>query len=1323
MQDIKLKAKEAVEKAEKAVKELTYLKEQHKQELETLTTKKHEIEKNLGEKDNQIKSLSDEFKLKEGELSKALADLSNLQKEKTSLDDTISKLNTTHQTEVQDLNKGITAKDGTIAQSKSKIDELTSQHKDHDEKVKQLQLQIDALKEQVDKSSDHDTQVKDLKKQLDDLKEAKEKLASDHKNELQNKETKIHEHHSTIEQLQKDLADIKIKLEEEAKTTIDELKKEKEDPKSKAEENSVQEDKHKKKLAELERELTRTKASLNSLETKTTDDAREANEILNAITTERDGLLVQIGQLTAQHKDTTANLQTSIAAKDSEIEGLNTRLKEHMDKLEDQLKKHQKLLTERDELLSQITKPEDQTQMADLQSKLSQAEENLEKERNQMKTKLEEVDKTLKEVISGLRVTLLTKEKEIESLAAELLTLKSSNGSAEKTPAVISEPKTEIDETKAIEELDTTAVLKEKSSKLKEELKALKLVIESKKGKKKAKGKEEDKSKLESLEAQIKDIDEQIANNDKTKASDIPKFEILKAPESVKVESIPAEGDVPVEIQKVKKVEDSLEEELKGQERLIGQWRLYLEKVFSHISLLDAEMKEKNHDLEAIAEQVANTEALKDCQVAIIEVLKRTIAGIVRIGQDTGVKTEHEVAMLVKDIKTIRESSSNKKESKASSAREIALHEVKPEIIVHEADPSPDDYTRVNKDEIEAEKAKLSELSKSLGNAITTFDKSKYEILRAKLLEEKLTDHLALLVSGIKDYSKKLVEIKDHIKDDENAVKNLTEAKKALAEVLHTGDDSLKQKTQEVITDLQTAEKKDDLPASTTDVTSVKTHDHKHAHENTHETLAPSPPDDQVDKMNEQLRLVDEDKSKLEKELEAKKSEKDAIEKKLDSIKIQIDGLKQQVAAISKLNENHNLEVNQKEKELASIRDELNQKTSEKEEVEKKIASIQSQLTDHNSQIENTSKLIDNHKLAVDQKEKELTSLIEELKHKKSEANKLETAQTDLTSKIEEQRSKASEVHEDHNKATESDRYEGMASSSNKKHFSRQQTVEKEHAAVTVTPSPDDPQDDVIPVDSKIIEDLIVKIKADLEKQHKQAADYHKLKADYDKLLLTHQKLEENIGRHKVDFDEMIEKLKTLNKNLEVDHSNLKVRDELAAQLKVCIDTAGKLRDTSKKVATLESVADNLAEQLSKLDKIDKLQKELAHKDQEKEEVMKHIAEMIRKLAVIAQQGSIGQVKAICYMSDLPAVNMSQDISERYKLIQTNLDSNLELLEDMWTKISSGRNLQEDVIQYAEKVFELEGSNLNSLDSLLDNIYENLTTRRSTRQSPESIKH
>ena len=132
---------------------------------------------------------------------------------------------------------------------------------------------------------------------------------------------------------------------------------------------------------------------------------------------------------------------------------------------------------------------------------------------------------------------------------------------------------------------------------------------------------------------------------------------------------------------------------------------------------------------------------------------------------------------------------------------------------------------------------------------------------------------------------------------------------------------------------------------------------------------------------------------------------------------------------------------------------------------------------------------------------------------RKTEASKLETAQADLTSKIEEQKSKAAEVHEDHSKATESDKHEGMASSSDKKHFNRQLTLEKEHAAVTVTPSPDDPQDEVIPVDSKIIEDLIAKIKVDLEKQHKQAADYHKLKDDYDKLLLTHQKLEENRGQ------------------------------------------------------------------------------------------------------------------------------------------------------------------------------------------------------------------
>jgi chromosome segregation ATPase len=1372
------KAYELKEKAEKDIKSLT---ESHTRDLETLSKDKSEADKKLEDKIKELHSLTESYKHKETELTEVKEKLESLQTEKATHAEEIAKLSQHHQTELDAINQTIAAKDEEVKQ-------LTDKEALHDAKIKQLESQIESLKQEAGAHASNASEVGGLKQQLEELRKSQEESTisiEGYQADIKKKDEEIKDHAQTIEDLKNEIAEFKDKLKlgqdelSEARNKLQELTAERDALRSKADSNTDVEKEHKDQLHELEVKCAEAENKLSASETQAlqlNDEVRDLNQKLKEIKTENEELKKKIAEQDEQLKEVADNLQLSIESKDKEIEKLASKLELEKSSLEEIQSTLQKISEERDSLKSQVgnTEAEDKLkiQVQELQDKLSATEDKLTEaelqssslkakvdeaaeelskaniERNAMKSKLEDVEKQLEEVNNHVK-QLQSKEKEIP--VSEETTLKAPIETGEISAKQISDAKPEQSEVSPRDDADLATSLRLQKQKLEDEHSALNEEINSRPGKKK-KGKpsDDEKKTLDRLKTEIEEIEKQLTILVEQERK--PSIEILP-PEDQKETNLPQDGKPPAEVVDAQMVEEKLEEEIKDKDEVLRKWRLYLEKVFSHISLLDAEMKERNHDLELIAEQVANTEKLKDCQQAIISVLKRTIAGIVRIGVDAGVKTEHEIEEIAKDIRAIRESSSSKKESKSSSAREIMIHETKPEVIIHPADPSPDDNTRISSDTIEAEKTRLEDMKQSLDSASSSFDKLKYEMLRARLLEEKIGDHMALLVNSIKEYSNKLVEVKHNIKEDEEAVKHLTEAKKALSEILNIGNEDLKDISKDLITNLPPTEKKDEQDHSHVDTPATSAHENKHAiHQGSHATLSPAPPEDLVEKMNEKLEQVERERAQQEDLVSTKKLELEKVEKQIALVEGQISDFSKHLTEKNKTIDDRQKEIAEKEKELEKVekqiasvegqisdfskhlteknktiddrQKEIAEKEKELEKVEKQIASVEGQISDFLKHLTEKNKTIDDRQNEIAEKEKELERIKAELEKKTAEAAHLETTQKDVTSKLDAVKEKAAEVHhEDHHQfANESESRHDTTGSSPKKSFSRQQTVKEEHVALTITPSPDNPQDDVVPVDPKIIEDLIARIKTDIDKQHKQAEDYHKLKADYDKLLLTHDKLLENIAKHKADFDEKTEQIKALHVTIEQDHGNLKIRDELAAHLKACIETAKKLKDTSAAVATFETVDTNLAEQRTSIERIKVLEEELEQNNQEVALFLNHLGDEIRKLVFVAQQGSIGQIKAILKIEQLPDVHISDEYLQKCKDIETNLGNNLEELENMWSKASSNSDRQQDMMQYIEKVVDLESDNLKNLDSLLDNIYASMTTRRSADQSPESTK-
>ena len=63
--------------------------------------------------------------------------------------------------------------------------------------------------------------------------------------------------------------------------------------------------------------------------------------------------------------------------------------------------------------------------------------------------------------------------------------------------------------------------------------------------------------------------------------------------------------------------------------------RMYLEKVFDHIALMDIDLVEKNEEIAVLNGEIIMAEKFKDSQKAVVHILSLAIKGIKSVGQST----------------------------------------------------------------------------------------------------------------------------------------------------------------------------------------------------------------------------------------------------------------------------------------------------------------------------------------------------------------------------------------------------------------------------------------------------------------------------------------------------------------------------------------------------------------------------------------------------------------------------------------------------------------------------------------------------------------
>lgn len=110
-----------------------------------------------------------------------------------------------------------------------------------------------------------------------------------------------------------------------------------------------------------------------------------------------------------------------------------------------------------------------------------------------------------------------------------------------------------------------------------------------------------------------------------------------------------------------------------------------------------------------------------------------------------------------------------------------------------------------------------------------------------------------------------------------------------------------------------------------------------------------------------------------------------------------------------------------------------------------------------------------------------------------------------------------------------------------------------------------------------------------------------------------------------------------------------------------------------------------------------------------------------RELALWAQEGAMGIIKSILYMSEIPGV-VSDAQAEINKQQYEQHVQIAEQLEDEWTSVVAESRDYTKLKEYITRCATFSEGHIQALHALLDEVYESLNTRRSNRGSPESAK-
>jgi chromosome segregation ATPase len=1268
--------------------------EKLKKQLESKETESGDTSSQLDASRIEIEKLKKQLESKEtesGDTSSQL-DASRIEIEK------LKKQLESKETESGDTSSQLDASRIEIEKLKKQLESKETESGDTSSQLDASRIEIEKLKKQLEsketESGDTSSQLDASRKQFDELKT---QLAT-----LQKEKEKIESVENTKLDQEVQLKAIKDQLEEELKRVIS-LESEKQELKIRLQDKQIELDSLQNKFTEEKNNFVNQKVELEILISDKESQLTDLNSQFSKQREERESHAgdKEKAALDASERDAkTAALESELLACRSSLAETRAALADAETKLA--TAGEAVLAAERgsEQLRAELEKETENLRASDGKSKLlvaqvQEANENLrlvKDERDEAKMKLDEVEKLLKETNQKLKELIERKDLEITNLKNEV---ESRNRTIEDhfkkessfndlnsegikhviTESLIADPPQE-------EIFESTIGFSEKKSQIEILLAEIQKTIEEKnkemkgipKGKNHATKRGNLQQEIEALKTEKEGLTRELAKLDEdalaeaTRAAEEKPPQVLVLPTEDQSTVQPQfEGQPPTDVAVAQNTEAGLAAQAHDQESVVGRWRLHLEKVFDHIALLDLEIKEHNHDLEEIAAQVANAERFKDCQQSIVDVLKKTAAGIRQLGKNAGIDAEQEVEKIEHVEAKIEDAIKAEGTSKTNSARSILLDECKPKVkVTTSTDETPESSINMPKI-IEDEQKRLTEIKSQLENSTGEAVKVHYELVRAKLLEEKISDHIALLANSIKEYSGRLLIESDKINGDQEIVKHLNEARTALSKLLKVENENVRGSAKNILKDFPDTEANEDKSL-------------KHA-----ESPGDSP----------QRGKIQEDPS----------MQLQLIPKKVDVTETQeFEELKEKKSNT--------------EKELSQANNSFNDQNLQAKKLEFDISELSNKINELNKQIDELKSSLKARQIVFENKKSEFDNLRSHLQTLKIESESLIVKETELLLQtkdhnLENTETKTGESQTAHDGGSQVNQED---SSEFKESDSRNTLRKSEHPSVHITPSMAPAPGEEIPIDPTAVYALIEKVKKAIDCQHQESTLVHKQRADIDHLLLAHEKILSNIAIHQASIAEKTEQLADLDKQLKADKENLGLRDQLAKLLQEAVAVASQLHGNAATAAVCQSGLKHLAS-------LEQTPGHATHnaRDVADREATEKVANAVRYLARVCQRSAMGQIKSICCLADLPQVVRDED-RQKYALISQSIEEHFEEEENEWQRINSDLGSQDNLLSYIQKIIGFEEQHLDDLDTLLDSIYENMTTRRSAHQSPQGKK-
>lgn len=234
--------------------------------------------------------------------------------------------------------------------------------------------------------------------------------------------------------------------------------------------------------------------------------------------------------------------------------------------------------------------------------------------------------------------------------------------------------------------------------------------------------------------------------------------------------------------------------------------KLYLEKVFDHIALMDIDLREKNEQIAEMTADIAKTERFKDCHMAIVHILGLAVKGVKAVSETAEVDASEEIKELEKNIEQVKHSVRNiDVSSKQCSTREIIIQNEHVEVTVN----SPKDDTSAH-GQIKPVSDKAIQEELKTTNALSQIQRSNSEkvhdifqrLVKAKMTNEKLTDNIAQLTFILSETVDQLNAAQKETLGNEATVDALKSSFIALQKLLNSGDENMQRIAQQITVSL-----------------------------------------------------------------------------------------------------------------------------------------------------------------------------------------------------------------------------------------------------------------------------------------------------------------------------------------------------------------------------------------------------------------------------------------------------------------------------------------------------------------------------------------